>query len=407
MTTTMILISLVVIGLLGLGYQLLRLRGMQIWFFDYLIQTPRRWAKTRGRETHLLFCICDHFEPMHAAGSTEVGEARVATWVNEYPRLFGSFRDADGRPPRHTFFYPMEQYDPGHIEALAGLCRDGFGEVEIHLHHDGETSEGVRLALNEYRAILSDRHGLLARSRSDGEVVYGFIHGNWCLDNSRADGRYCGVNDEINALIETGCYADFTMPSAPDPTQTATINSIYYATDDPKRPKSHNRGTPVGRGAAPPRSLLMLQGPVVLSWRDPKWGILPRIENGCLQGNQAPTIERLDDWIRAGVRVSRRPDWVFVKLHTHGGPETNQAVLLGPSMVKLHEAMAKRSRDNPRFQVHYVTAREMANLARAAGAGWSGSVADALDYELTWIGAEPRDAAEATPNGQARPSEAR
>ena len=39
---------------------------------------------------------------------------------------------------------------------------------------------------------------------------------------------------------------------------------------------------------------------------------------------------------------------------------------------------------NPHFHYHYVTAREMYNLARAAEAGWTGSVAEARDYELVW-----------------------
>ena len=37
---------------------------------------------------------------------------------------------------------------------------------------------------------------------------FGFIHGNWCLDNSRADGRWCGLNNELILLRELGCYAD-------------------------------------------------------------------------------------------------------------------------------------------------------------------------------------------------------
>ena len=65
------------------------------------------------------------------------------------------------------------------------------------------------------------------------------------------DGRCCGVNDEIDILRETGCYADFTLPSSPSPTQTRKINSIYYAVDDPLEPKSHDWGTDVGRAASP------------------------------------------------------------------------------------------------------------------------------------------------------------
>ena len=50
----------------------------------------------------------------------------------DYPDRFGQFVDSDGRPPRHTFFYPIDQYDSTHVDALAGLCRGGFGEIEVH-----------------------------------------------------------------------------------------------------------------------------------------------------------------------------------------------------------------------------------------------------------------------------------
>jgi len=50
--------------------------------------------------------------------------------------------------------------------------------------------------------------------------------------------------------------------------------------------------------------------------------------------------------------------------------------------VKFHEDLAKLARENPKFHVHYVTAREMVNCIKAAQAGYTGSVAGALDWEL-------------------------
>ena len=123
-----------------------------------------------------------------------------------------------------------------------------------------------------------------------------------------------------------------------------------------------------------------------MNWTRRKWGILPRIENGCLQGNQPPDPDRLDDWLRARVQVPARPDWYFVKLHTHGAPEMNQQVLLGEPMVAFHRALARRASEDSSFQFHYVTAREMYNLARAAEAGWQGTVDEARDYELIFNG---------------------
>jgi hypothetical protein len=330
----------------------------------------------------LLLCVADHFEPRVGNPSSEVARGRVDRWVAEYPRRFGDFRDSDGRPPRHTFFFPAEEYDPSHVDGLAGLCRAGFGEVEVHLHHDRDTARGLREKLKEFKGILVGRHGLLARHRRTGETAYGFIHGNWALNNSRPDGRWCGVNNEVDVLRETGCYADFTLPSAPNPTQTSKINSIYYARCDSCRPKGHDTGTDVGRGPPPADALMMIQGPLLLNARSRKWGIVPRLENGCLQRGQAPSPARLDLWLRARVQVPARPDWFFVKLHTHGAPEANQEVLLGEPMARFHDALARRAAADPLFHYHYVTAREMYNLARAAEAGWQGTVDDARDFEV-------------------------
>ena len=45
---------------------------------------------------------------------------------------------------------------------------------------------------------------------------YAFIHGNWCLANARKDRRWCWVDEELPLLFDTGCYADYTFPSAPE-----------------------------------------------------------------------------------------------------------------------------------------------------------------------------------------------
>ena len=364
---------------------------MHRWLISYWRQLPKHRRVRPGRPVHLLLCVGDHFEPELGNAPPEVREARVDLWIRNYPRLFGSFRDSDGRPPRHTFFYPLEAYEAAHLDALASLCRQGFGEVEVHLHHDGDCATALRKRLLAYKALLAKQHHLLSRDRETGEIAYGFIHGNWALDNSRPDGRWCGVNNELVVLRETGCYADFTMPSAPDEsTQTRKINSIYYACGHPQCSKGHDCGIDVGRGPAAKDALLLIQGPLLLDWRRRKWGCVPRIENGCLQGNQPPSLHRLDLWLQARVQIPSRPDWFFVKLHTHGCNEQNQSVLLSEPMVRFHGALAERARQDADFHFHYVTAREMFNLVKAAEAGWSGSVTDALDYHLLWNGIPSR-----------------
>jgi hypothetical protein len=357
------------------------------WFWPYLLQARRRWSTRAARPIHLLIAICDHFEPHLGEASDVVARRRVDRWVSDCPRRLSEFRDNNGRPPRHSFFYPVEAYHRECVSGVTEICRQGFGEIEIHLHHDNDTPENLRRQLNEGRQVLAEEHGQLAIDRRTGEVKYGFIHGNWALNNSHPHGRWCGVNDEIRILRETGCYADFTMPSAPERAQTRTINSIYYAGSRPDRPCGHDAGVAVGTAPQPADTLMLIQGPLVLSRRRPKWGVIPRVENGCIQGNQPATVERVPDWIRAGVRVPVRPDWVFVKLHTHGANEGNMDALLGEPMQRFHAGLRAMAEANPLFHYHYVTAREMYNLARAAEAGWAGTVDGVRDHELVWGGA--------------------
>jgi hypothetical protein len=367
------------------------------WLLPYLGTPGRRRPPRRGEPVHLLLCVADHYEPLRGGADRRTAQGRVDAWVRNYPALFGGLRDSDGRPPRHTFFSPIDEYVPEHVEGVATLCRAGYGEVEVHLHHDHDTPGALRERLERFKEIFSRRHGLLARDRRTGRLAYGFVHGNWALDNSRPDGRWCGVNNELDVLRETGCYADFTLPSFPSPAQTRKINSIYYATDDPARPRSQDTGIDVGAGPPPENALMLIQGPLLLDWGRRKWGVVPRVENGCLQATQPPSPARLDLWLRARVQVPSRPDWLFVKLYAHGAPEAGQSVVLGEPAVAFHRALARRAAEDPAFHYHYVTAREMYNLARAAEAGWRGTVQGALDYELEWDGA-PRGAGGAVPD---------
>lgn len=276
----------------------------------------------------------------------------------------------------------MEMYESSHLELLARLCRDGFGEVEVHLHHERDTAENLRGGLLAYTRLISTRHGLLARKRQEGTLAYGFVHGDWALNNSGPDGRNCGVDGELEILRETGCYADFTFPSAPSRTQTRKINSLYYAATDLHCRHAHETGIDVGKLPMPSNSLMLIQGPLRLDWGRRKCGFIPRIENGCIQRGQAPDMERLQTWLDARIQVPGRPDWFFVKLHTHGGPEKNQQVLLGEPMVRFHKELAARAACDRDFCFHYVTAREMYNLVRAAESGWNGAVDEARDFEI-------------------------
>ncbi len=361
------------------------LKALDLWLPSWLNRPPP--APVLGMR-HVMLAVCDHFEPFHDAAKAEAME-RVALWRREFGKLAGEFQDADGKPPRHTFFYPVEKYDADVVGSIAEMCHETGSETEIHLHHDRDNADNMRAVLVQAKTTLAGL-GLLSRDE-EGAIRYGFIHGNWALDNSHPEGRNCGVHNELAVLRQTGCYADFTLPSAPSRTQTATINSLYYAKGT-NEPKSHDTGRRVYSTREPrPQSdqeLLIVQGPLGLNWQWRKWGVLPRIENSDLTGANPPTRERLALWMNCGITVEGRPNWLFIKLHTHGAKPENSRMLLGEPMRAFHRLLGKIVQDDATVRFHYVSAREMVNILHAAEAGHSGDPGQFRDYRYRRIGVD-------------------
>ena len=374
-------LAIVVLALFAAAVALaIRARNMHIWLGSYLRRRPP--PRPANGPVHVMFAFVDHFEPNWGRVDLATQRARVDRWCRDYRALAGRHVDADGRHPQHSFFYPEEEYVEEHLDKIAALCADGYGEIEIHLHHDNDTPENFTATIDRFNRLLHERHGALPKDPHTGQLRFGFIHGNWCLDNSRADGRWCGINNELILLRELGCYADFTMPSAPSDTQTRTINSIYYATDDPLRPKSHDTGVPVRVGGTPSGDLMIVQGPLGLNWRSRRFGIVPRIENADVRRGCPPTPERVDHWVRAGIHVAGRPEWIFIKVHTHGTQERDMDTLLGAAAERMHAHLEHAYNDGVNHVLHYVSAREMYNIIKAAEAGKAGNPNDWRDFEL-------------------------
>jgi len=377
------------------------IRAADKWLPGYLASA---WSRPRVPEgtVHVMVCMADHFEPFQRSiapdGTISGGRPRdeaatlVREWCAGHRESVAGVEDSDGVPPRHTFFYPQDEYDEECVDILAGLCREGFGEIEVQVHHRNDTADGLRIKLEEYRDVLHERHGVLGED-AGGKARYGFVHGNWCLCNSRPDGDWCGVNEELTVLAGTGCYADFTFPSAPSPTQPRTVNTIYRAVDRAGRPRGHDQGEPVTAGQGPelpdshtptppaphtPAPLLLIPGPLALDWRRRKFGVLPRLDTAAITGMNPPSPGRVDLWLRQHIHVRGRPEWVFLKAHTHGCVPENRTVLFGEAMRGMHRHVGERAE----CFVHYVTAREMHNIIRAAEDGNAGNPGDFRDYEI-------------------------
>lgn len=360
----------------ALGY--LRQKQIHRWGPDYLrhvLSRKRESAKAAGTR-HLLFSFCDHWEPLFGGVNDATGDERVKAWAEGYPKMASPFRDADGRHPCHSFFFPGEHYRSRWLETLADLARGGFGEVELHLHHDGDTRASLKADIERYvREIAS--HGHMSRGE-DGRPRFAFIHGNWCLSNARSDGRWCGVDDEMPLLHELGCYADYTFPAPENEAQPTVVNQIFWPRGDLARRRAYEGGERAKVGDKKLDRLLFITGPSGFFVDKKRF----RLEGSALTAHDPATEKRVSLWGDLGICVEGRPEWVFVKMHTHGAPEREAASLLGDGGKRLHELLAHHYNDGERWKLHYVSAREMYNVALAAMDGKSGDPNDYRNYLL-------------------------
>lgn len=371
--------SILIVGLVALGALLAMLhrRQMAHWALPATAHAVRNFFVRRPVRTHVLFCFVDHFEPSRGDASPELAAARLQRWLDRFPPIALEHRDAAGRPAQHTWFYPFDEWRDGEVAALSALCYEGLGEIELHLHHDGDRADTLRATLTAALAAFG-RHGALLGVGDPTVPRFGFIHGNWALDNSRPDGRWCGVNEELTVLAEAGCYADFTLPT-PDRTQPRRVNTIYRAVDDPDRPRSHEWGAAVVAGR-PGEGLMLIPGPLGLNWRDWHHRWYPALERGEIAAPSPVTPARVAFWLRTRVGVRGRPDWVFVKVYAHGCLERDQEELLGAGRRRLHEILETIC--GSQHALWYCTAREMYNVARAAEDGRTGEPVEYFDYAL-------------------------
>ena len=349
------------------------MRALDRWLLPYLKQELRK----RPPLKRVFLAIADHFEPFHLTDRNGALE-RMRRWRGEYPTAVSEFKDSAGRGPRHSFFYPVEQYDEQIVEDVAALCRETGGEGEVHLHHGHDTELTLKEKLANGIARLAD-HGMLSK-HIDGRPAFAFVHGDWALANSGLGTPCCGVPNEIQLLLDAGCYADFTFPSAPDRSQPRRINSLYYVKNTGS-PDTLDCGPIVTAGVRSPADhLLLVQGVLAMNWHRRKLGLLPRLENSDLTERNPPNHERFEIWLNHAPRVRGFESWAFVKLHSHGATPANSKVFLGEPMREFHRYLTTEWAAEDGHSLHYVTAREMANVLHAIEDGAPEYSASMLDH---------------------------
>jgi hypothetical protein len=336
------------------------IHNSQIWGPSYVRQRLQQITKRAAPPLERIWVtIADHYEPRWRRADLSTAQSRVALWRSAWPEIAKRCKpDSVGNAPRYTFFFPEEEYHPTLIEPLAEMVPEGIADVEVHLHHDGEGLQNFVDRISSFCSVLDSEHGLLRKR--DGKLTFGFIHGNWALDNSRPDGRLCGLSDEIRVLRDLGCYADFTMPSGDSPTQARLVNTIYYCHGNPHRPKSYDDGVPVTSGGGVAGDLLIIPGPLGMRWRD---RFVPRLETGELRHGNVATPYRVRRWADIAPRIGADS---FIKLYTHGAQERNSAALLSGVLETAFNLLVDEA-NRRQCAIHFVTAWQMFLAIEAIG----------------------------------------
>jgi hypothetical protein len=345
---------------------------MILWKMGYTAYVMLHWNINRvlnnfqfsNKPIHILFCMVDHFEPGTGKVSKDEEIGRVNMLLDDFPKIACRHHDCNGNILKRTWFFPPHYHRYGHLRKLVSLCEKGYGEIELHLHHGEsklDTSQNLEKTLRQCIFEYSE-FGIFGYE--DNHKRYGFIHGNWALDNSLGN-KLCGVNNELEILDKTGCYADFTFPSMIKSTPLQ-INSIYYALDDPCRPKSYNKGVLVKKCGRKEGDLMIIQGPVFPHYKNDMRLKNIRVFGDAIDDNPIPD-GRIDRWIKTGIHVKGRSDWLIVKMHTHGA--TDYKTVLGKSMDDICYYLESKYNDGTKYFLHYVTARELYNIIKAIEAG--------------------------------------
>jgi hypothetical protein len=369
-----------------------KLRWNLPWIVRYpLSRTASFLEQTAFEKKHIIITVANHFEPGWSEGGVLDHKTQMKR-LDEYHKVAratgDAVRDADGTKFCHTNFYPAEQYHPDILDKMAEMQSEGLGEVEVHLHHGVDTpdnSENLRQTLVDFRDTLAEKHKCLSLKEGSKMPMYAFVHGNLALANS-CGGRFCGVDNEMEILRDTGCYTDMTLPSAPDQSQVAVTNSIYECGSSMSERVPHRNGKRVSANGKDTSLPLIFTGPLVFNWNRRIKGLpVPRIDDGALTANQPLDGSRFARWRSANITVAGKTDWLFVKLYCHGFFDRDQPACIGDDAKRFFSEIVESGERSDEYKVHFATAREAFNIAAAAIDQKGGDPKDHRNYRLRSI----------------------
>jgi hypothetical protein len=136
------------------------------------------------------------------------------------------------RPPAAPLVLLPRRGVPAVLPRPAGRADPGgHGEVEFHLHHDGDTAATLAPAAAKATCAPSPQHGHISRVAARARAAFAgpssTATGAW--PTAGPIGAGAASTTSCRSCSRLGCYADFTFPSAPDPCQPDVVNADLLA----------------------------------------------------------------------------------------------------------------------------------------------------------------------------------
>jgi hypothetical protein len=338
-----------------------------IWLLHYIKKISKKTDLLDYHEKHVIFLMCDHFEPSRY--DKDQAAVKVKDWCEKYASAASRHQDSDGVHPKHSWFYRFDFPSDDCLNVVADLCFRSLGEIEFHLHHGYDTPSDFSRKIDE-GVDWFQSYGAMVSIGENPLTNFAYIAGNWALDNGRREPQFSGVDNEIKLLSKYNCYADFTFPAFGVNSQPRICNDIYYAIDN-GRAKSYDTGKLSYVGFSGDYDLMIFQGGLYIDWKK------AIIEFSAYE-SYCPYYEgREDYWLKSNIHIAGRPEWIFIKLHTHG--MQSKSVFESEVLDNLFSSIESKYTQNG-MCLHYVTAREAYNIVKAAEQGKKGNPNSYRDY---------------------------
>ena len=364
------ILALLILGTSAI-YAYIKMKNIDRWLIHYIQGIISR-PTVKDQPIDIMFLFVDHFE-------LNGYQDRLEAWTTGYPAIAKKHFDSDGHHPKHSFFYALDLMHEHELVAMKPVVDSGYGEFELHWHHDHDTPDSFVRKLDAAMEIFH-KHGYMKPYEQGQKSCFSFIHGNWSLGNSRSD-NFCGVDNEVQILKDQGCYADFTYPALFSEAQPPMVNNVYYCQNlDQASCYFQGRDASVNTPQKEDE-FLIFQGPMSINLKDWRHKWHPTIEDGDI--NQFPTHDdpkRINAWMNQGIHVKGRPEWQFVKIFCHGAQDHKSVV--SETTDRMHDYIEKHYNDGEKYRLHYVSAREAYNILKAAEDGLSGNPNQFRNYKI-------------------------